>query len=439
MEYFGSLTQKDLAHLIRSTKKELLIALPMFHQEIAEAIMSVATVESDEKIEIHILVDFDAKTFRQGYGDINSIEQLFKQDIDIKTLKDNRISFVISDQTGYFLFIESRSLIPADKETINAVRIDPVSIVRLKQFFFGTSIKMNYKDELVNAIIDEGLLLDRAKETENHQIAPIAKISKDELKEVSEDLKVNPPLNPDFKRIVEYYSNKFQYVKLKFNGSNIQHRKIEIPSNVLPLADAELRRRLETRLNLFDPDFISDAFSSVQNLKDEVIKIRENYLTKVKSREESLLDKNRKTDFKEAIKELKIKVDTVKTQNLTKITKLINSTQEKLITDLGSYIAENPKAFFLNDSNLWQNSEDDIKYLAMDKARKIVNRISWPDAQKLLGELSIDLQYSDITYEDLKNKKFIGELLECKLINTADEKQLANFGTGVEIKKNRLV
>jgi len=184
MEYFGSLTQKDLAHLIRSTKKELLIALPMFHQEIAEAIMSVATVESDEKIEIHILVDFDAKTFRQGYGDINSIEQLFKQDIDIKTLKDNRISFVISDQTGYFLFIESRSLIPADKETINAVRIDPVSIVRLKQFFFGTSIKMNYKDELVNAIIDEGLLLDRAKETENHQIAPIAKISKDELKEV---------------------------------------------------------------------------------------------------------------------------------------------------------------------------------------------------------------------------------------------------------------
>lgn len=50
------------------------------------------------------------------------------------------------------------------------------------------------------------------------------------------------PLNPDYKRIVEFYSNKFQYVKLKFNGSNLQHRKIELPPRVLPVADTELKK-----------------------------------------------------------------------------------------------------------------------------------------------------------------------------------------------------
>ena len=180
MEYFKSLTQNDLASLIRSTERKLFVSLPLFHGEIADAIMSIHR-DSEKKIGIHILVDFDAQTFRQGYGEFNSIEQLIKEGIEIKTLNDNRISFIIVDNKGYYLFIESRSMIPADKETINAVRADPVSIVRLKQFFFGKTIKKNYQDELANAIIDEGLLLDKAKEMKN-LLAPVATISQQAIK-----------------------------------------------------------------------------------------------------------------------------------------------------------------------------------------------------------------------------------------------------------------
>ncbi len=151
--------------MIQLTKKELFISLPLFHREIADAITSIRH-DSEKKIGIHSLVDFVAQTFRQGYGDFNSIKLLIKEGIKIKTLNDNRVPFIIVDNKGYYLYIESRSLIPADKEIINAVRADPVSIVSLKQFFFGKTINMNYKDELTNAIIDEGLLLDQAKEME---------------------------------------------------------------------------------------------------------------------------------------------------------------------------------------------------------------------------------------------------------------------------------
>jgi len=421
MEYFKSLTQNDLASLIRSTERKLFVSLPLFYGEIADAIMSIHR-DSEKKIGIHILVDFDAQTFRQGYGEIESFEQLIKEGIEIKTLNDNRISFIIVDDKGYYLFIESRSLIPADKETINAMRVDPVSIVRLKQFFFGKSIKMNYQDELKNAIIDEGLLLDKAEEMKN-LLAPVATISQEELQTVSNDLKSNPPLNPDYKRIVEFYSNKFQYVKLKFNGSNLQHRKIELPPRVLPVADTELKKRLETKLNLFDQDLVDETFSSIQELKEQLDEIREKYLTKVKSREERLLDKNRKSAFEQAVVDQKAKIGDVKTKCLVNIGKQIKMTSERLIVNLADFLAENPKVLFPDHKHLWENHEEYIKDASKEEAMSIVTKIKWPKAHDLLDELSIDLQYSDITYEDLKNKTFIKELLECGLIDDADEKQ----------------
>ena len=435
MEYFKSLTQNDLASLIRSTERELFVSLPLFYGEIADAIMSIHR-DSEKKIGIHILVDFDAQTFRQGYGEIESFEQLIKEGIEIKTLNDNRISFIIVDDKGYYLFIESRSLIPADKETINAMRVDPVSIVRLKQFFFGKSIKMNYQDELKNAIIDEGLLLDKAEEMKN-LLAPVATISQEELQTVSNDLKSNPPLNPDYKRIVEFYSNKFQYVKLKFNGSNLQHRKIELPPRVLPVADTELKKRLETKLNLFDQDLVDETFSSIQELKEQLDEIREKYLTKVKSREERLLDKNRKSAFEQAVVDQKAKIGDVKTKCLVNIGKQIKMTSERLIVNLADFLAENPKVLFPDHKHLWENHEEYIKDASKEEAMSIVTKIKWPKAHDLLDELSIDLQYSDITYEDLKNKTFIKELLECGLIDDADEKQLASFGKGIETKEAR--
>jgi hypothetical protein len=436
MKYFKTITQFDLINIIKSTKHELFLSLPSFHKEIADAIMSIYSTKSDKKVGIHIVVDFDSQTFRQGYGDIQSVEQLIREGLDVKKLKDNRISFFISDDKGYYLFIESRSLIPADKETINAVKVDPVSIVRLKQFFFSNSIKINYKDELTNAVIEEGLLLDKTMEMQNNQIAPVTELSEKEIHDVSKDLENNPPLNPDFKRVVEFYSNKFQYVKLKFIGSNLQHRKIEIPPEVLPSVDKELRKRLDTKLNLFDPKFINETFSSILELKTEVSAIRDKYLKKVKSREESLLNKLKKNDFEAAIEKLRKKIKEVKDENLNNIAKQINSTIESLDTYLYNFYKENPKYLLRDHQNIIQYDENNIDNYSKNKAKKIIYILRWPNAYELLDELKIDLQYSDITYEDLKNKKFISELVECGLIDVDDEKELASFGIGIETVRN---
>lgn len=212
MDYFKKINTLSLAEMIKSARKSLYLCLPSLHPEISQAIAELNFMQNmpEETVQIHILVDFDANTFRQGYGDYESMESLFMEGDDIKCLKDNRISFIICDNIGYYLFIESRTMIPADKETINAVRIDPISIVRLKSYFFPDIDKTDIKDELANAIIEESQTLSSPEKLIPETPAPISVISDEEIREVSFNLETNPPLNPDFKRKVEFYKNKIE-------------------------------------------------------------------------------------------------------------------------------------------------------------------------------------------------------------------------------------
>lgn len=68
------------------------------------------------------------------------------------------------------------------------------------------------------------------------------------------------------------------------------------------------------------------------------------------------------------------------------------------------------------------------------EAEKIINRISWPVPHKLLSVMKLEVQYSDITYEDLKNTEYVEELKVCGLIEEADVNLLAEFGKAVSIK-----
>lgn len=435
MEYFKSLTQAEIEQIILSTKESLYICMPAIHEELESAItyLDYSNDNSKTEIKIHILIDFDSQTFRQGYGNFKSVEDLINGGFDVKCLKDNRISFIISDNIGYYLFIESRSLIPADKKTINAVKIDPVSIVRLKKFFFTETENSDFQDDLVNAIIEESKQLKNTNELLSEQIASVTEISNIEIESVSEVLKKNPPIHPDFKRIVEFYSNKFQYVKVKFEGANLQYRKIEIPSKALPIMDATLKDKLETKLNLFEKSDEENCFKPLIDFKTKLTEIRDAYLTKVKSRDESLLDKLKKSAFEEQIENLKKEINGVKNDIIGNIAEQINQTKIRLLADLIDFFTANPKSLFPNHPNLWESNQNYIQQSAKSKAEEVIYRIKWPEAHLLVDDFKLSVQYSDITYEDLKSQEFVNELKDFNLIDESDENRLAEFGKGVKI------
>lgn len=435
MEYFKSLTENDLIQIINQTKSELLICLPSIHGDLANAIVALSNSKKklQENIAIHLLIDFDATTFRQGYGDFGAVESLIKNSINIKSLKDNRISFIISDNTGYYLFTESRSLIPADKKTNNAITIDPVSLVRILDYFYKDIPNFNLGDRMSNAIILESKRLLEPEYLIEKQVANIEILKKEKIDSVAKDLENNPPIKPDYKRIVEIYTNKFQYIKLKFTGANLKTRKISLSTDVLPIADAELKKRLETKLNLFTDEKLDKTFDQLNNFKNSILKIREKYLLKVKSREESLIDKMKKNSFEKELSKLKNDLEKVKDYTASQISLQIIDLKKRLVKDLTEFFEANPKSMFAEKLHLFNYDIDDIKKLAEDKATGTIHNINWPKIENLVKEFKLDVQYSDITYEDLTNPQFILELKENNLINADDVNELAVFGRTLKL------
>lgn len=427
MEYFITLTQSGLSELIISTKNSLYLCLPSLHDELACAIgyLDHSAIFEEREVEIHILVDFDPQTFRQGYGNFDSVNDLIKGSFDVKCLKDNRISFIISDDIGYYLFIESRSLIPADKKTINAIKIDPVSIVRLKHYFFPDAKVSIIQDELANAIIEESILLKKSNELVEGQSAVINEIDEELLNTVKVDLEKNPPLNPDFKRTVEFYSNKFQYAELHYVGQNIEHFTIEIPSKLLPYKNIELRKKLLTRLKLFENINKSKEFVEFKTIEECKNKILENYLTPIKCRKgRSILKRDLKSEFENEVIELREKLSGLKNSIYTVMSDEIETAKTNLFDTMYLFLLENP------NEDMLQFGVINHQRMAKDIAKRLTNRIQ-VDPAKLITKFKIDLHFADITFEDLSDLELLEELKEKKLIDEADETRLADFNKGI--------
>ncbi|SHJ10396.1 hypothetical protein SAMN05443429_10944 [Cruoricaptor ignavus] len=417
MPYFHSLSESEIISIIYGTERQLLLSLPSFHQEISTAILNLRFENSDE-LQISLLMDFDPETFRNGYGDKDSVERLMKEGLEIKNLHNNRISFIISDDVGYYLFIESRTLIDAEKKTINAVQIDPVSVVRLKKYFFAEShLNLDIENELANAIIEESKNLEDAKELLNENTAGVMEITEEEKDFVFKDLHENPPLHPDFKRIVEYYNNQFQYVRLRFEGANIENRKITIPSSILPVNSIELKERLTTKLEIFSEGNNIDILRKIDALKLDIEKLREQLLKKVKSREESILKKTDKLKFNQKVDELRRKLEIIKFESLQEITDNIN--KAKIIVE------DELRAFVINSGRLTNGNE--VRW----EVSRLLDKVRFPKADKLFEDMKISVQYSDITFEDLKNKQFLDELISAGIIE--DSEQLTNFSRGIAL------
>lgn len=433
MNYIKSITEDSLCKLILETKKSLYICLPLLQPKVIDAIDELNYNLSGE-VSINIGIDFSPETFRQGYGEIEPYQELWKSNYNTINIEDNRISFVISDDIGYFLFFESRYFIPANKATINAVGIDPTTIVRLKHFFFSAFKEEELSDQLANAIVDESIML-KSVESEIKEMGSVSSTTLDDqfVEKVENDLKENPPLKPDYKRIVDYYSNKFQYAKLEFSGANLETKKIELPKKALPIRDAELKKRLETKLNLFDSIDSKEHFKPLEDFKQKVQKVRDEFLTPLKSRDESIIDKKKKEEFLKTIKSLEEEIKELGVKSIGSVSDLIESTKKRLFDDLVEFFIENPETISKDDIFL----KADFTYKkqeAQNLANEVVTKIRWPKAHNLVSAMSIKSFFSDITIEDLENEDLIKELESRGIISDADVNKLASFGKGIALE-----
>lgn len=412
MNLLNKLNDNLLIKIMKESKNRVYLSLPSIYQYMAAKIIN--EVEAGD---LRIIVDFSEEKIRDGFGDIESIEMLRNSRIVLKSLPNNMVSFIICDDIGYFLFPKSKYS-QEPENNFNAVRMNNESILAVIDYFFKPEFEISSDKDL-------------DKPAEPNQKFQAKEIPETIFKQVKRNIVNNPPINPDFNKILNVYKTKLEFVELQFEGANITSQKVNIPSKLLPFKDETIKKSLETRFVLFNNIEERKEYEKFAEIKETIKNIRNTYLLPFSERKKSFIDKNRKSEFENEVKKCQDKLF----EAVNSLTKLLTSeildSKKRFTEELQDFLLLYP----IHEQHDYTNNYDYHYRFNKDKATEIVYSIKFPDIEKLLGEIEIKLFFYEISENDLKDDKFLNSLIKHGIITEEDKSSLAEEFKAVELKK----
>ncbi|QOJ27643.1 MAG: hypothetical protein HRU80_01680 [Ignavibacteriales bacterium] len=356
-----------------------------------------------------MIINPSEDSFRNGYGDIKSLNELLAARIEVLEMKGYKISFLITDDSGWFLFPESH-IFQSDTTGPNAFEMTRESINYIVQQYLNPEIII---------------------ETPHPK-----KINTEEVKIVERKLQANPPVAPDMRRILNIYNAKIQFVEFKFEGAKLSEKTIKIPQQALPIHDKNLQKRIDSTIKLFREGFDNEVIKRISDLSNFVDYLRagkgdgyqSGYLIPIKCREKSIIFKDKREEFDKHVRDIREEIDKLRKDNSTLLQVEVLNTRKNFRQELTNYYNENKEKYLPNGGS-------GIELLIEKKVDDIIAQIRFPDDKKLLSKLSLTCTYYDLTYEDFSDEELLNEFLEKSVITQADHTQIVTFIKGVELFK----
>jgi len=397
-----------LADMLLFATNEIIIIMPSVHEEWIDAI---ERNQNNYKLSLKVCIDNSEAVIRSGYGSITSMEKLKSLKAIIKQCDGLRISFISIDNQAFFIFLESR-IIAGDLKGYNAVEID---------LNFATSIKSSFFNTEFDRISQH---LDKPQEHLN-----IEMLNEEQYQDVKKIIEENPPCEPDLKRKIGIYSNLFQYTEVHFEGANLQSKTISIPTNALPFRDNEFKKMLKTKLSLFTKEQ-TKKWDQLLDIKSRVDLLRKKYLTPCNlKKDRSILRKSDKIAFQIEYEILKKWTMVNKNNILDEVQLAINESKRLFKTELSNFLTQNPPKEVLALHNSKVKEE-----LINDCVDKIISKTNIPTALSIISSLKLEVEYADLTIEDINDKKLLNWFKAKNLIHESDESKIADFKNAYPLK-----
>jgi hypothetical protein len=227
---FEVASDDKLVELIGRARRRLVFICPALRESVARALASQL---NDGFAGATIILDADPEVYRLGYGTEAAFDLLRtacnQNFIDLRVQQGVRIGIVISDDIT-MIFSPVPLLIEAGSnsaEKPNAIVISGEAIERLA--------------EAAGAGAAEE---DRQQEIGTEALTP------QKATAMKDDLKANPPQPFDISRALRVFNSKVQYVEIPVENYRFSSRQIQLPTELLDIADDQLRHQLSTRLRL---------------------------------------------------------------------------------------------------------------------------------------------------------------------------------------------
>lgn len=437
-KFIEKLTYPKIAELILKSESKVVFSSINIHSEIAIPLTEV----SQKGISVKVIIDADEENFRNGYGDIKNIDLLKSAGIEIFEVKGNSISFLIVDDIGYFFFPQSL-IFKSDATGPNAILMDSMTQIRILAHYFPPKSALE-KYELLNKA--QNLMYETNEEIDSiidgikkdKTDIQLSFIDENKFLETKEKLKLNPVLQPDLKRRINVYTAKIQFVELNFVGSNFHTTKVNIPNSALPIHDAELKKSLETKLNIFNDIKDNQDFKKLNQIKQMVESLRTRHkpaghsdaiLKPIKCRNKSVIQVSEKKKLLSKLDEIKKEIDNYKKCTLEGLEKEILRRKKTIKKELRDFFIANPPKEYQNFSESLQIDKID------DLVQQIISKIKFPDVNKLISDLKLKYNFYDLTFEDFRDDELIKEFREKKILESEELDDIISIRAAFEAAK----
>lgn len=408
------------------TTNNLYLSLPSIDRNIAEKLIKKA-----DDVSIKVLIDNSEDVIKNGFGEIVGINKLIENNIKIYQSEGNLISFIITDNVGYFVFPQSKIFMEKAKGT-NAFKIDPVTIQLLVQHFFP---KENISDKIK---LNQSLAIrDSTKYFETvfqelQQTSTTVLEFDNEIHEINvKKLKANPPLSPDLQRQINTYSAKIQFVELKFSGGNLKNKIATLPKDAIPINSDELKSLLHTRIKMFQDIDQEPEYKKFQEFKNNIESLRKDFLVPITSRPgKSILKIEDKESFLKELEKLKKESKTMSKELTTLLEEGKLDTIDLLKDELKMFFNANEPQQLKN-----LNNPKTKERKLLDIINKITSSVKFPEVSDLIDNISLTVYYYDLTWNDFKDEKLLKEFKKKEIMKKNEIDSIVKLKDAFEAKQ----
>ena len=388
---FCSLSPLRIAELIRSAQRAVCYAAPGIQLDLAQAIVAVADRLGTEMLTV--ILDFDDRVMRMGYGDIGAVTLLLNAGISVQSSPGLRTALVVVDKDGFIftptaLYLEAE---PSNRDASNAMRMSDEQVAqalaRLSPAAKAIAVAQAKTPEAKQQIA--ALAVDVAS-------APIT-VAK--LVEVTTSLKEVPPVRFDLARQVRVFEPYLQYVELGLSGAAIQRRRLAIPPSIQKLGGSkELENRLRTTFELIE----KGSKLSSKPLEDALNEIRKNFTPSLGKDHGRVVLKAAKPHLVARLSEFRTKLEAHRKAVEADLQTHLNTSREQIVAYyLARVIEAKP------DALLGQSLNGEISEVAaMNWLNGELDKV-FPSAESLIQEMKLEERYKDLTFETLNRKDFL--------------------------------
>ena len=228
-------------------------------------------------------------------------------------------------------------------------------------------------------------------------------VSNELLTKTKQGLDLAPPIPFDVARQVRVFEPYIQYVEISLKGCHIERRTVELPLSIQGLdPDADLSSRLHTKFDLIEK---SSNVSSKQ-MDSQINQLRE--LTKSLGKPWGrVLLRSTRSRFDKRVLEIRAKLEEHKKTVEDKLEEVLADSRKRLIEHFSGLVKAKPP-----DELLSQITNDPPTDEQIDSWLERELNKTFPKPSDLMSDMSLDVQFRDVTYETLNQTGFGEKLRE---------------------------